>query len=249
MTRKGERAGPSPGRVEWQKRLEVLGMLPKDGSPVRWTPLEAEARRRGMSLRTLRKNLDKLEAVGLVIRTVDTENRPPGVYYGRNIPRLFPMETYKFYLASEELEEVEEEVAGLGLSELAADLGDMAVGSHVRMLNAYVVTLLQGGLGGKGPYTFGPGELEEPGAIDEYLEQLYKDQHDLVDELLDLVLRPWLHKLLDVALVTPDQAESVLQKLGEEATRRALEALDGLELFRDQAREAIAEQVKEVSGP
>ena len=36
-----------------------------------------------MSLRTLRKNLDKLESAGIIIREVDTSKRPPGVYYHR----------------------------------------------------------------------------------------------------------------------------------------------------------------------
>ena len=227
----------------------VLNLLPVNGSEHGWTELRLKAEEEDMSSATLRSHLKRFVEESLVVRRMDPATYPPRVYYRRNVPHLFPMETYRFYLASEELGDVEEEVVDLGLSELAADLGDMAVGSHVRMLNAYVVALLRGSLGGRGPYTFKPGEIAEPGAIEEYVERLHEDQHDLLDELLDLVLRPWLHRLLDVARVTPDEAETVLERLGEEATGRALEALDGLTLFREQAREEIAERAKEASGP
>jgi DNA-binding transcriptional ArsR family regulator len=78
---------PSPGTVEQEKQRTVFGMLPEDGSKRRWTDLEKEARNMKMSIRTLKKNLDKLESAGLVARHVDTSKRPPGVYYSSSVPK------------------------------------------------------------------------------------------------------------------------------------------------------------------
>jgi DNA-binding HxlR family transcriptional regulator len=76
---------PSPGTVEREKQKTVLRMLPDDGTKRRWYELEKEARALKMSLRTLRKNLNKLESSGIVLREVNTSERPPGVYYRRHI--------------------------------------------------------------------------------------------------------------------------------------------------------------------
>ena len=74
------------GRPLYEKekdiRIRVLNMLPSDGSPVRWTNLENQARRIKMSLTTLRKYLDQFEQVGMVKREV-LHTRPPSVYYAR----------------------------------------------------------------------------------------------------------------------------------------------------------------------
>ena len=76
----------SPGSVERKKLRAVFVMLPEGGSKRRWTDLEKQARNTKMSIRTLKKNLDKLESVGLITRHVDTSTRPPGVYYS-NVPK------------------------------------------------------------------------------------------------------------------------------------------------------------------
>lgn len=71
----------NPGEAEREARAKVLRMLPKNGSLISWSQLEGKARSMGMSLRTLRKNLDKLEGSGLVARVVNGKARPPRVYY------------------------------------------------------------------------------------------------------------------------------------------------------------------------
>lgn len=75
----------SPGTIEREKLRTVLGMLPEDGSRKRWTDLEKAARNMKpvMSIRTLKKNLDKLEKSGLVTRYVEASAHPPGVYYSQ----------------------------------------------------------------------------------------------------------------------------------------------------------------------
>ena len=77
----------SPKKVEEEKILTIFWMLPADHSKRRWTDLEKQARKMKMSIRTLKKNLDKLESVGLITRHVDTSTRPPGVYYSRYVPK------------------------------------------------------------------------------------------------------------------------------------------------------------------
>jgi hypothetical protein len=91
MTQANRPKAPSPGRVEREKLRTVLRMLPEDGSKRRWTDLERQARSmkpKIMSIRTLKKNLDKLESAGLVTRHIDTSTRPPGVYYSRGTIRI-----------------------------------------------------------------------------------------------------------------------------------------------------------------
>lgn len=82
----------NPTEAERIARSKVLAMLPTEGQ-ASWTELETKAREIGMSLRTLRKNLDKCEKAGLVARIVDTQARPPRVYYRlkfRPIPAMAP---------------------------------------------------------------------------------------------------------------------------------------------------------------
>ena len=83
MTETKRPKAPSPGRVEREKQRIVFAMLPEYGSKRRWTDLEKQARNMKMSIRTLKKNLDKLESARLITRHVDTSTRPPGVYYSR----------------------------------------------------------------------------------------------------------------------------------------------------------------------
>lgn len=93
MQRKEGRFGKNPGEAEKEAKAKVLAMLPKNGEKISWTGLEKQARKMGMSLRTLRKNLDKLEKAGLVVRIVDTEAKPPRVYY-RNMEGAILSEVY-----------------------------------------------------------------------------------------------------------------------------------------------------------
>jgi DNA-binding MarR family transcriptional regulator len=88
MTQTKTRKALSPGRVEREKLRTVFGMLQEDGSKRRWTDLEKQARNMKMSIRTLKKNLDKLETAELITRYVDTSTRPPGVYYSRYKTRI-----------------------------------------------------------------------------------------------------------------------------------------------------------------
>jgi hypothetical protein len=68
---------------EAEVRRRVLDLLPPDGSWIRWFNIEAEARRRRISLGTVRRHLEMAIKEGLVERRVDVEARPPAVYYRR----------------------------------------------------------------------------------------------------------------------------------------------------------------------
>lgn len=83
------RKGKNPGKAEIEARNQVFEMLPADGARIGWSQLEKKARSQGMSLRTLRKNLDKCEQAGVVARIVDVEARPPRVYYRLLTPEIF----------------------------------------------------------------------------------------------------------------------------------------------------------------
>jgi DNA-binding transcriptional ArsR family regulator len=88
MKRKNKAKILNPGEAEKVARQTVLSMLPQDGSEIRWTSLEKKARECGMSLRTLRKHLDRLEEAGRVVRIVKKEEKPPGVYFQLIDPTL-----------------------------------------------------------------------------------------------------------------------------------------------------------------
>jgi hypothetical protein len=81
--------GRSPSEAEAEARKKVLNMLPQDGTRVGWSQLEKKAKEMGMSLRTLRKHLDKCQETGVMARVVDTEARPPRVYYQLLTPEIF----------------------------------------------------------------------------------------------------------------------------------------------------------------
>jgi len=89
MDRKNKAKILNPGEAERAARQTVLSMFPQDGSEIRWTSLEKKARECGMSLRTLRKHLDRLEETGRVVRIIKKEEKPPGVYFQLMDPALF----------------------------------------------------------------------------------------------------------------------------------------------------------------
>jgi len=81
--------GRSPSEAEAEAEKKVLNMLPQDGTRVGWSKLERQAEDMGMSLRTLRKHLDRFQEARVVARAVDTEARPPRVYYQLLTPEIF----------------------------------------------------------------------------------------------------------------------------------------------------------------
>jgi DNA-binding transcriptional ArsR family regulator len=83
------RKGMSPTKAEEEAEKKVLSMLPQDESRIRWSELEKKARSQGMSLRTLSKHLDELTNAKLVARDVDSEARPPRVYFQLRTSGIF----------------------------------------------------------------------------------------------------------------------------------------------------------------
>jgi DNA-binding transcriptional ArsR family regulator len=81
--------GRSPSETEAEAAKKVLNMLPQDGTRLGWSKLEKQAEDTGMSLRTLRKHLDRCQQAGVMARSVDTEARPPRVYYQLLTPEIF----------------------------------------------------------------------------------------------------------------------------------------------------------------
>jgi DNA-binding HxlR family transcriptional regulator/rubredoxin len=72
-----------PKRDAQNKMMEVLQLLPEDGSPVQAKMLKEKALQAGISPNTLFLYLDKLEENLAVIKKVDISERPPKVYYRR----------------------------------------------------------------------------------------------------------------------------------------------------------------------
>lgn len=217
---------PSPAQVERQKRKEVLEMLPQDGSPIRWSALEKKTRQKRMSLRTLRKNLDKLEKVGVVIRDVDPSFRPPGVFYRINLSS-FPVNT-----RSRVTIQVKEALTLDKISQMLSNKS--AIVSQTPIVDETVRKALEATLK---TYTW---DLAQTAALiiqfsllrtqayantesvesgdSQYL--LTKNVHDYADELLDLEFRPLIHKLLDFALINWTVSREIVFRTQIEMKRR-----------------------------
>jgi DNA-binding HxlR family transcriptional regulator len=72
-----------PKRDAQNKMMEVLQLLPEDGSPVQAKMLKEKALQAGISPNTLFLYLDTLEKNLAVVKKVDISERPPKVYYRR----------------------------------------------------------------------------------------------------------------------------------------------------------------------
>ena len=223
----------SPKKRKQLAAAAVLDLLPTEGSEAGWSQLKEKAQRGGMSSATLRAHLKNFVRHGLVKRRMDPSTYPPRVYYRLNIPRLFPMKMFDFYMASKRLDEIGDLVSKGGIGELAGDLSEATVKAHTRMLAAAIAALLHGSLGGKGPYGPFKGENLKGEVLEKYLDQLRKDVHEVADEQLDVVLRPWIHRLLDVAMIFKE--DSVMMSVGEELMEAADKELKELNRILNQA--------------
>lgn len=223
----------SPRKRKQLAAAAVLDLLPTDGSEVGWSKLKETAEKGGMSSATLRVHLKSFVRLGLMQRRMDPSTYPPRVYYRLAIPRLFPMKMFDFYMASKKLDEIGNMVSEGGIGEPEGDLSEAAVKAHTRMLAAAIPALLHGSLGSKGSYgPFKGGDLKGK-ALEKYLDQHWKDVHDVADEQLDVVLRPWIHKLLDVAMIL--NKKGVITALGEELMEAADKELKELNRILHQA--------------
>jgi DNA-binding HxlR family transcriptional regulator len=66
---------------ESKLRTTILGLLPSDGTPIRWRELKDRASERKLSQSTLSIYLKKFVADGSVKRHVDSDAHPPKVVY------------------------------------------------------------------------------------------------------------------------------------------------------------------------
>jgi len=61
--------------------------------------------------------------------------------------------------------------------------------------------------------------------MDEYLEKLHRHRHELADEQLDIIIRRWLHKMLDILSIQRKTMERTLEKETEPVLATALQSL------------------------
>jgi len=202
---------PSPGTVEQEKQRTVFGMLPEDGSKRRWTDLEKQARNMKMSIRTLKKNLDKLESAGLITRHVDTSKRPPGVYYCSSVPKRRIRcavegpeggHNYEPHLVWENtLESLNKEISELkkrSIEDAKQKLGELVM---FNINEAYKdITRL-------------------------FLRELRKEQGDIetFDRWINVVVLPRLEMLLQLCIRHFDVAEQVKEKMDLQLRKHQIE--------------------------
>jgi hypothetical protein len=212
-------SGESPRDREQHAKSTVINLLSANGTELQWSKLKEKAESSGISSTTLSKHLKEAVRLGTVSRRVDASTYPPRVLYSRRDQYLFPTKFNEQDRLLRELSLVEEILAGARKGPGTPGLYEQTLNVNLAFMKASLPTFLYARLGGKGPYEFKPGELSQEGAVDRYLEQARKDAHDLADELLDVVLRPWIHKLLDFLLLFSSSNKGVL----EEAARPILE--------------------------
>jgi len=203
----------------------VLGLLPPDESELGWSELKERAEKEGLSSATLRAHLRKFLSLGLVRRRMDPSTYPPRVYYSRRGSLLFPQRFDEQARLSAELDLVGEIVDKGLFKPGTGGFYEEAVNVNLLFMKAALPVILYVSMGGKGPYEFGPGELGKPGAIEAYLDRVHVDVHDLADELLDVVLRPWIHRLLDVLEIFSSTNKDVLEEAAEPILEEAVQAL------------------------
>jgi DNA-binding transcriptional ArsR family regulator len=203
----------------------VYSLLPIDKSEVGWSELKMKAEKKGLSSATLRAHLKSLVYLGLAHRRVGNSTYPPRVYYSRVDPYLFPMKFGEQARLYAELDLVGE-IADKGKFKPGTEgFYEQAVNVNLLFMKAALPTILYSSMGGKGPYT-----IEEPEKMsgedwDKYYEQIHRDIHDLADELLDVVLRPWVHKMLDVLEIFSSDNKGVLEAAAAPELMEAASAL------------------------
>lgn len=203
----------------------VLGLLQTNGLEKRWSDMEDEALRLNLSTATLARALKKFTQLRIVTRRVDDSTYPPTVYYGRRDPTLFPTEFMEVYRLSKELSlvgDIVEEVKGKGKT---LDIYEAAMKVHTQFAQAALPALLYASLGGKGPYVSTKTGEEKKEELEKILAQMRVDIHALADELLDTVIRPWIHELLEVLNIFHSSSKSLLEEESEPTLRKAIRSL------------------------
>jgi DNA-binding transcriptional ArsR family regulator len=203
----------------------VLNLLPADSSEVNWTNLREKAENLGISSATLRAHLRSFTYLKMVTRRVDPSTYPPHVYYSRRDPLLFPGKFVEVYRLSRELALVGEIVDKAKAKRKTFEIYDAALKTHTLFAEAALPSLLYASLGGKGPYKIiGTGKKGKE-EVEKFIAQLGVDTHDLADELLDTVIRPWIHEMLNVFSIIHSGSKHVLEEETESILRNAVRSL------------------------
>jgi len=223
--------GKSPRSREQLAKDIVFNLLPMDGSQVQWSELRMRAEKKRISPPTLIKHLKWFVHLRMANRRVDNATYPPSVYYSRRDPLLFPMKFAEHVRLCAELDFVGDLTDKAKAGPETLKIYNEAINVNLLFMKAALPVILYASLGGKGPYTFKPRELAQEGAIDKHLNQLYEDMHSLADELLDVFLRPWIHKMLDVLSIFSSSNKGVIEEGATPALKEAMEALERYDLL------------------
>lgn len=203
----------------------VYELLTPAGAELQWTQLKQKAAAQGISTSTLSLHLKTLIDLGMVNRRVDNSTYPPSVFYSRQDPYLFPMKFAEQARLYAELDLVAE-IADKGKAgPKTMDTYEEAVNVNLLFMKAALPVILYASLGGKGPYVVqGPGKMSERDQ-ENLLKQMQRDTHALADELLDVVLRPWIHKMLDLLEIFSSNNKGVLEEVARPDLEEGVKAL------------------------
>jgi len=184
--------------------------------PMRWKELKQET---GFSSPTLSEYLHHLRSLDYIYYDPKTKTYYAAVWF----MGLFPGGMEMVLHAIDDLDEIGDTLSQG--SDVIGMLNDRAVKAHAILLSATMPALLYASLGGKGPYEI---DLKEPHEIENLLGKLDKDSHDVADELIDLIIRPWIHKLIDAALIFNSSNKDNLTEVGGPLMKEGIERLNKL---------------------
>ena len=203
------------GRGLWKGEIEIYFKLAE--KPMTWTELKKAT---GFSGTTLSAYLKHLMEWGYITLDSDTRNYRSSAYF----LEIFPSKINEAYRLIEELDKVGDIIEKGGIGKRLFEVNEATVKTHALFIAATMPALLYACLGGKG-YTVKPEDRAKPGYTEELMNKMWKDSHDIADDLLNVLVRPWIHKLLDVLMVLSSSNKDILTETGGPLIEAALKEL------------------------
>lgn len=173
-------AGRSPMTRERFAKRVIYDMLPIDGSEIQWSELEKRSEEVGISKSTLSKHLKKAQRLDLIKRRVDENSYPPKVYY--KIHHKSPLSGFLLKRFEEEVDALKgRRPRKFQLNEEPLFAKDPTV--YLHLFKSWILH-----------FSFMVLQV----LSDIYCSRLSQDEKEMnVEEEVDLIIRPWVYKLLN----------------------------------------------------
>jgi DNA-binding transcriptional ArsR family regulator len=193
------------GNSEKRKREAgeaVYGMIPDVGSEIQMKELKKGAAKINMSSATLSAHLKDLLYSGLIARRVDSTTYPLRTFYSR----LSPFESSHFPAGISEVFAVKDAIIDMENMTIGSNYQfiypfEVFIDANISSLAASILALIYTS---HARFELISGDLEPNLAAKKAVEDLQSTltgSHQILDKKLDLFIRPWIHKLLDLEII------------------------------------------------